>query len=240
MSPTSSLVSGSNQDSQAASSQTQVSSKPPQSRFAANSAFQRQLSSQALQMGSSKQKAPSATVDQHQSTGSGSVPNHQRIFQRQLTSSQLPIGGGSDSKMRRQLAQGSQVTLGSARNASVGQGGSSNSATDSISNQSQPQQQEKKAKQKRIISRMLSISTIHTTLTESAAASFMKDIQQQHHSQKDQQPQQHQHSDSQTSDSGFISSGSNLNGGASMSTTMAANDQMPGEIRTFNRIGHLI
>lgn len=178
--------------------------KVPQSRFAANSAFQRQLSSQALQLAASKQKADlQQQHQQHSSSTPTSQPPH-RLFQRQMTSSQLPISG--EAKSKRQAGQSQPIS--GPRNTPVA-GADPN--------------REKKAKQKRIISRMLSISTIHTTLTESAAASFMKDLQLT----------DSQAGHSEGGHSGVSTSSSNQNNcGASTTTatTSIASDQMPGEM----------
>lgn len=152
-----------------------------------------------------QQKSATAALPTNTTGTAPSAHNPQRLFQRQMTSAQLPINAG-ESKFRRQ--QNSPLN---ARNASPSSG-----ATDL----QPPQPPEKEPKQKRIISRMLSISTIHSTLTESVAASFLKDSQP-----SDSQPAQH-HTDGGASSAAINAANPNN----SAATTTTANDQVPGEM----------
>lgn len=161
---------------------------PPQSRYTTNSMFQRQLSTNALNSSSA---------------ASSAVPTP-RLFQRQMTASQLLTGGssGATSGLQQQadsrrllggvrgdppLASSAACLLGSGASPAKGarvsaaaaagvatplQGSGSSSAARDGQTAAAAAATKKPAKNKRIISRMLSISAIHTSSSgQSSAAS---------------------------------------------------------------------
>lgn len=149
---------------------------PMQSRYTTNSMFQRQLSTNALN--SSSSSTTNNTVSPTSSTSS-SKTSGPRLFQRQMTASQLFSSSSATSgavqqdsgKQRALLANvradpslaNSAACLASA-NYGPSQSRQQQHRADGEGLQQQQAASKKQAKNKRIISRMLSISAIHTTV----------------------------------------------------------------------------
>lgn len=164
----------------AATDQTSPAQPKIQSRFAANSAFQRQLSSQAMMQTSSASKQPANAAAAVVTASPGRPTTAPRLFQRQATTSQLASRGSSATSYQASNTMQDYGHLSKRPNAIAKVSSNTNLSSNQLAsaeltnqnNNGPPTATNKQAKitkQKRMISRMLSISAIHTTFTDSLA-----------------------------------------------------------------------